>query len=167
MGMVKQANASKQQAAAEQPKPEEQEAYNAAVSMASEILHAKDESSQAITQMMTNADDASAPQIVADVTDLIIDQVEDAFGGELPESVIIPAADEISDLVIELGMESGAFQMDEAGATKAKGLVVQALMDTYGVEESALDGLLSGTTPEDVASYEQAFVGGAGGGTTA
>lgn len=136
--------------------PEEQEAYDSAMQMASELLHVNDESSEQIMKMLSEGEPVES---VVKVVDFIIGQIEETFKNQLPETVIIPAADEITDLVIELGDESGAFDITEEQIMQAKGSVVRSLLETYGIEPEDLEGMMAGVDEEELANYAQMFGG--------
>jgi hypothetical protein len=87
--------------------------------------------------------------------------IEDAFQGQLPETVILPAADEISDMVLELGEESGVLgEVTEEVAIAAKGAVVQILVDTYGADPDGFAEAVQGTTDAGMQQAQQVFGGG-------
>lgn len=142
----------------EEMTPEEEEAYTAGMNMAAELLYNNDEASEGIQTTLAKSDKLQA---IADVVTFVISQVEDAFQGQLPETVIVPLADEISDLTMELGMESGAFELSDDDIIQAKGVVMNSLFEDYGVEEEDLEGMLQGVTGDEIAELQQAFSGGA------
>lgn len=136
--------------------PEEREAYDAAMNMVSEIIYADDKASDTIMKKM---EEGEPPQAIAELTSFIVAQIEQAFNGQVPETIIIPIGDETSDLLLELGEEKGLFKVDEQLYTQAKGAVVQELFDDYGVEEADMEGMLQGVTGEEVSQMKGMFEG--------
>ncbi len=136
--------------------PEERESYDAAMNMVSEILYANDESSAAIMEQLG----ASEPlRAIAEVTSFLIAQIEEAFQGQLPETLIIPVADEASDLVIELGEKAGIFDLSDDEIIQAKGAVMTSLLEDYGIDEADLEEMMQGVTSEDVTQLQSVFGG--------
>lgn len=136
--------------------PEEQQQYDSAMQMVSEMLHANDDSSAQIVKMLSTDNPIAA---ITDVVEFLISKVEETFQGNLVETAIMPIADETTDWVIELGEEGGAFDLTDQEIVQAKGSVVQLLLDQYGVEQADMEGMLEGVSEEEVASYAQAFGG--------
>ncbi len=142
--------------------PAEQEAYDSAMKMASEIIYVNDASSDKIVEMLGSSKPSEA---IRNIVDLVMGKIEEAFNGELPETVVMPVADELTDVIIDLGHESGAFQLDEDQAVQAKGEVVQMLINEYGAPEQGdmQEMAAQGVTEDDVAQYAQIVGGGASG----
>lgn len=137
--------------------PEEQEAYDAALKMASELIHTNDQSSAQIIQMLGDGEDPI--KAVSNVVEFVMSKIEETFQNQLPETVVLPAADEITDLVIELGEESGAFDMSDEQIIQTKGGVVRDLMESYGVSPEEMQPMLAELNEEDLNSYQQMFGG--------
>jgi hypothetical protein len=146
-----------EQVEGEQLTDEEDEAYQAGINMAAEMLYKDDQSSEAFQAQLAEGDPL---QSIADLTMFLVAKIEEAFQGQVPETIIIPLADEISDLVMEMGFESGAFDLSDDEIVQAKGFVINALFDEYGLEEADLEGMLEGVTADEVAELQQAFKGG-------
>lgn len=142
----------------EMPTPEEQEQYDSAMKMASEIMYADDTASDAVLEQLRQGD---VPDAVASVTSFIITQIDEAYKGELGEVIIIPIADEISDLLLELAAEAGIFELKDGEiVTQTKGAVMQILFEDYGIDEEDLEGMLQGVTPGDIEELHKQFGGG-------
>lgn len=137
--------------------PEEQEAYDSAIAMAAEMLYVDEQASDKFLDMMTDGDSIEAP---AEVIVHVMDMIEETFQGQLPEAMILPIADEVSDMVIELGVEAGAIAAPtEDEAVKIKVAVLKDLAETYGVEEEDFIGAIQGTTDADMAEAQRIFGG--------
>jgi hypothetical protein len=158
MGLVTEATAPEAApAAGEAPAPEEQESYDSALKMAGEMLYADDASSDKFMSMLAEGEPVQA---VAGVVTFIMDAIEDAFQGQLPEAVILPAADEITDMVLEMGETSGAIpEVTEDVAIQVKGAVTKALMDTYGADPDAFAEAVQSTDDATMQQAQQVFGG--------
>ena len=89
----------------------------------------------------------------------LIEKVEETFKGNYPEELILPTADEVSDILLELADEANVFEVTEQVAVDAKGQVVQLLMDEYGADPEDVQGQMEGVTQEDVAEMQTMFGG--------
>jgi hypothetical protein len=144
-------------AAGEAPAPEGQEAYDSALKMAGEMLYNDDTSSAKFMGMLSEGDPVQA---VVGIVTFIIDAIEDAFQGQLPETVISPAADEITDMVLEMGEVSGAIpEVTEDVAIQFKGAVEKALIDTYGTTPEAFAEAVQSTDDATMQQAQQVFGG--------
>ena len=86
-------------------------------------------------------------------------QIEDAFEGELPEEVILPVADEIVDLVLELADAAGAADVTPEMAEQAKVLTGHKIMEEYGVVAEDYEQAAGQFTPEDLDGVQQMMQG--------
>jgi hypothetical protein len=136
--------------------PEEDQAHESAMQMVAELLYANDKSNAAL--MDTLNPDAPA-QSAADASVFLLSKVEETFQGNYPEALILPTADEISDMVLEVANESGKFEVTEDIAVQAKSLMVQQLIKDYGVDEAAFKDATQDVTEEDLNQYQQMFGG--------
>jgi len=136
--------------------PEEREAYDAAMNMVSDLVYADDEANTAIMDQLEQADPINS---VAEVTVFMLDQIEQAFQGNLPETIVIPVADEVSDLLLELMETKGLIELDEQTYTRTKAVMVQSLFDAYGVDDVDMEEVLQGLTDDDVMQMKAQFGG--------
>ncbi len=138
---------------------EMQEAYVAAIQMASEILHKDETASDGILAQIEAAEGVA--EGVAEATDLIMAQIEDAFEGKLPDEIILHVGDEISDLVMELADASGIEISPELG-DQAKVLTGLKIMEEYGVEPTDYEeNAATVVAQEDIAAVENIIAGAA------
>jgi hypothetical protein len=138
--------------------PEEDKAHEAAMTMVSELLYTNDKSNTAIMNIL-KADNPAASASEAAI--FLLSKVEETFQGNYPETLVLPTADEISDMVLELAEESGKFEVTEDIAVKAKSLMVQQLIQDYGVDEQSFADATQDVTQDDITQYEQMFGGAA------
>lgn len=136
--------------------PEEQESYDSAMQMVSEIIYNNEESNQAIMGMISAEDPAGT---IAEATIFVMSQIEEAFQGNYPEELIIVTSDEVSDLLIELADESGTVKMTEEIATNVKSQLIEQLAEEYGADPEDLQMALGDITQTDVDEM-QATMGG-------
>jgi hypothetical protein len=136
--------------------PKEDKAHEAAMTMVSELLYANDKSNTAIMNMLKEDNPAAS---ASEASIFLLSKVEETFKGNYPEALVLPTADEISDMVLELADESGKFEVTEDVAVKAKSLMVQQLVQDYGVDEQSFRDATQDVTQDDMAQYEQMFGG--------
>ena len=136
--------------------PEEDQAHEAAMEMVAELLYVNDESNTVIMKMLKPDNPAAS---AAEVSIFLLSKVEETFKGNYPEALVLPTADEISDMVLEIADESGAFKVTEEIAGNAKSLMVQQLIEDYGVDEQAFKEATQDVTQDDMTQYEQMFGG--------
>lgn len=137
--------------------PEDQEAYNAALNFAGAIVHGNDTTSDGVVKILMRGGQQGAVESISQIVVMLMAEIETQFQGQIPETVILPAADEITDLVMELGEEAGAFQLTDDDINKAKGQVVRMLIDTYGVDKQQMSGITQNVTEEDIQKYTEIF----------
>lgn len=135
---------------------EEQETYDSAMKMVGELVYNNDESHQAIMDLMTPDDPGNS---IAEATIFVLSKIEEAFQGNYPEELIIPTADEISDLLLELADESGDIEITEQIAGEVKTQVIEQLAEEYGADPADLQEALGDVTEGDVAEM-QSMMGG-------
>ncbi len=136
--------------------PEERKIYDSAMGMAGEILYKGDQSSNAMMEQVKSGDPM---QTIPTTVVFIIDQIEQQFQGEVPEDLILPMTDEISDMVIEMADTAGVIKADEQLATQLKGATVEEVLDAYGVDEADMQQAMQGMTEEDMAQAQEMFGG--------
>lgn len=142
----------------EQPaSPEEQKAYDQALQIASKILHGEDGVSDQLQKALAVDDLEKSPQAISTVTIMLVDKVEEAMQGQLPETVILSAAEEISELVMEFSEAAGGPRLDNKAVNRSKGMMVKKLLEMYGDDPMQSEGLLTNVTEGDVNKYSEAF----------
>jgi len=136
---------------------DEQEAYDSALKMAGEMLYGDDTSSDKFMGMLSEGEPVQA---VAGIVTFIIDAIEDVFQGQLPEAVIVPASDEITDMVLEMAEQAGVIpEVTEDIAVQVKGAVMQSLVETYGADPEAFAEAVQGTDDATMQQAQQVFGG--------
>jgi hypothetical protein len=129
----------------EQPVTEqEQGAYEQVVMAIGNVLY-DDATSPQVVQMLKSQEDPA--QAIAAVVVMVVTELDDQSGGQIPEEVILPAATEATELVAELAVAKGVFEVDEATLNRAAQHVVQMLSERYGVEEEDVAQMMQGVDP--------------------
>jgi len=131
----------------EQATGEEQEAYDRVVLAAIKLIFEEGQAKDGIIQRL-KADSQKPAQSIADVSSMIVTQLDEQSGGQIPESVILPASIEILEQVSELSNSMNIFPVDEAVMNHAAQLMMVNLGDEYGVEQSEIQAMIE-STPED------------------
>lgn len=143
---------------------ENQEAYDSAMAMVGKILHEEDEASDGI---LDHIDDAASPaEGIAEATDLIFSQLEEAFAGQLPEELILHIGDEVTDLLLEMAEAAGIVEVTDEIYAQTKTLTTLLLLEEYGVDQADHEGVAANYAQEDLMSVETIITGAKSGGTS-
>lgn len=119
------------------PTPEEQEAYDKAVSIAMSLMHNKQSSSKFVKNL--KAGRKNPVPTLAQMTVTLVTQADERMKGEIPEDVIIPMAEEILNIVGEFAHEVGAFRITQPILEKAMSGVIGQLVKIYQAEDEAAE----------------------------
>lgn len=143
------------------PTPEEQEAYERTVLSGIKALTAP-ESNPQIMEML--AGEGEPAQKLASVTNAIISQLDEQSGGTIPEVVIMPAAGEILENVVEFANESGVMAVDANVQNQATQHLIMELANTYDISPEDLQELSAGMSEDELGGIvkEQGAIAGAG-----
>jgi len=120
---------------------QEQEAYNKVVMSAMTIMFENERTKTGIVEMLRNKAKKPAERL-ADISFMMIMQLEQKSGGQIPEDVILPASIEILEQLSDLADSVQAFPVDEAVMNHAGQLLVVRLGEEYGVDREELQSLL-------------------------
>lgn len=132
---------------------EEQQAYDSAMAMVSQLLYKDDATSEKLLKMVKPEDPATG---IADASAFLLSKIEETFQGEYPEDLVVSTADEITDLVMELA-ETAGVEITEDIAVRAKGQLTKQLVEAYGIDPAEFEAASQNVTEEDVAEYSQMF----------
>lgn len=144
----------------EEASPEEEQALEKVLGAADEILFRNEQTSDELAGMLVQQDPINA---AADVTALLVTQIDEKSGGYVPETVILPASAEILGKVMDMGREIGIDYKQEH-EQQAFVLTTQKLFDHYGIDPDDVDAL-GASLPDDmsgVSNYlaQNVFTGG-------
>jgi hypothetical protein len=128
--------------------PEEQDAYDRVVAAAGEVLY-DDKTNPDIMNMLKSKQDNPA-QALADVTSMVVIQLDEQSGGKIPEVVILPVVEEILPMVAELANAAGIFKPDDRTMNLAAQQTLMELGEHYGVSEEDIQNLIKQMDPNDV-----------------
>lgn len=127
---------------AEQATPEEQESFERIGYTAMHILYA-DESHQGFVKMLQDGQDMPA-KTLAEVAMLVFSKIDEASGGKIPEVLVIRAAEQVLDLVIELAEKAKIMQVDEKMAGRAVQEMLIIAGEMYGFDPAELQEEIQG-----------------------
>jgi hypothetical protein len=129
--------------------PEEQEAYDRVVMAAQSIIYDEEQSQNIVKMLKKNP--ANPGEAVGDTTAMLIQQIDEKSGGQIPEEVILPAAFEVMSDLIEMGEESGALDMGgEQDYVSAWHATVGQVMTAYGATQEDIETLMAEYGEDDV-----------------
>ncbi len=131
----------------EQSTPEEQDFYERIVLAGDKIIFGNEKARESIVKKLKL--DAKEPaKSLADATSLLMVQLDEQTGSTIPETVILPAAAELLEHVIELADSLGLFPIDDAVVNRAGQLMVSNLSEAYGVQPEDLQAMVDSVPPE-------------------
>lgn len=126
---------------------DEQETLDKIVTAAQSILYDKATSEPIMEVLKAKAADPS--KAVVEVGAMIISQLDEASGGQLPVEYILPAADQILELIGELGAEAGLFEYGEREHSLALQEAISLIGDQYGLDEADTQAMMQSVAPEE------------------
>jgi hypothetical protein len=141
-------------AAEEEASPEEQEAYDQAMTAAETVLYENDQTSEALSDLLRpeqKVDGAVQASLMA------ITQIDQKI--DMPEEIIAQVSMDITDMIIDLAEEGRGMQFSEKEAQAVWGSVWEGVMETYGVDEDEYNSFTGGMSDEDISAQEQAHKG--------
>jgi hypothetical protein len=126
--------------------PEEQQAYEQVVLAGVKML-TDDATHQGILQMLQQGADVPA-EAIAKVTTMIVLQIDEQSGNNVPEAVILPAAGEILENVAEFA--SKMFEVNQQIIDQATDIMVMDLAQEYGVEAGDVEEMMAMFSEEEI-----------------
>lgn len=131
----------------EQSTPEEQDFYERVVLAGDEIIFGNEEARNAIVKKLKLG--AKEPSTsLADATSLLVIQIDDQTGGDIPEAVILPAAAELLEHMSELVESLELFPIDDAVVNNAGQKMVGNLAEAYGMKPEEIQNMMDTVPPE-------------------
>jgi len=125
----------------------EQEAYNRVVMAGMKMIFENEQSQQGLIGMLKTPGAAAAEKL-ANASFMIITQLDEKSGGQIPEDVVLPASVEILEHMSELADSVKAFPVDPAVMNHAGQLLIVRMGEEYGVEPEDLEELMSSIDPQ-------------------
>lgn len=122
-----------------EPASKDQENFEK-IELASMAVLYDDKTHPQIMQMLESQKDDPA-KAIAGVTSLVITQLDEQSGWQIPEQLVLPSAEKIMDKVAELGELAGLFQVDDTVMQAAAQEVMTDLLGKYGVDQDAMNAL--------------------------
>lgn len=142
---------------------DEQSQYERLVLAGSQILFSPETSPKIVKMMQTMAD--KPDQALAAVAVLIVTQLDEQSGGQIPEELILPPVAEFIEQAAELASNAKVFEVDEAVMNRAAQIAIEKLADQYGVSQEQIQALMSQVPPDVATKYrdqQQGYLQGGG-----
>lgn len=140
---------------------EEQQEYERGLSACVKMLHGDAKSQMAIVERI---DPTNPVGSLAEIIVMVITTVDDKI--DLGEDTILPLAEELVDLVIEVATASGRVKsVSSKQAEQILGTATELLIDHYGADEESFQevaGGLSADQEKELASQYQTSLSGEG-----
>lgn len=127
--------------------PEEQKAYDTVMVAAMDVVYG-DKTHDQIMQALNKGGQAS--QALAKVAITIVLEIDNESQGKVPESVVIPAAMDVLDIVAEVAEKSQIFEVDEGVVMEAQQQVMVGLIEEYGVNKEDATALMGSFDKETI-----------------
>lgn len=127
--------------------PQNQEAYDRVVTAAGMVIY-NEPTHEAVMQMLGagSPDAALANTIVT-----ILAALDQKAGGKIPRDVIIPAASEMFDMLVELGTQAGIFEpLDDQMMESAAQRLMAGLTEAFEKDPSGARAYLQSIPPEQL-----------------
>lgn len=138
-----------QGAGGQEASPEEQQALERVVMAASELLYAGDDErgrpDKAIVEMVMAEDQVSVG--IGQAAAFMIQQLDRAANGQIPEVVIMPAGAEIVEMIAEMVAEQRLAEVDEQVVQEAGEVMVRQVGEAYGVSQEEIEQFLASVDP--------------------
>jgi len=132
----------------EQSTAEEQDHYERVVLAGDEIIFGDGKAREAVVkQLKLNADQPA--QGLADATSMLVVNIDEQSGNQVPETVILPAATELLEHMADLAESLKMFAIDDAVVNRAGQIMIQNLGDAYGATPEDIQAMMDSVAPEE------------------
>lgn len=132
---------------------EEQASYDKVVTAAQSLIY-DEKNTEGVQQMLANSQDPG--EALGSAAAHIVTMLDEQSGGKIPEEVIIPAATEIMDMLVEFGEATGALPpLDEAAQTRAMNQMIGALAEEYEVDAAGVEEVMRGMGQDELQQMGQ------------
>jgi excinuclease UvrABC nuclease subunit len=121
-----------------------QDDYEKTVAAALSVLT---ESSDQVVQMLQQQEDPATA--LGETTALLIANIDEQSGGQIPEDVILPAAEEVLGNISELAEQAQVFEITEEVVQKAGDILELELAEIYGVDPEEAQAYAEENIPEE------------------
>lgn len=136
----------------EEASPEEQEAYERATEALYQVLYSNEGTSRAIVDMLQPEEKIGSVVKAALMTVTELDKKID-----MDENVIPQIAMDTADMLIELGERAKGMEFSEQEAQAVAGATWEGVLNAYGIDESAVEEISQGMSPEEIAAQESNY----------
>lgn len=132
----------------------EQDQYDRVVMAGMKIMFDNDKTRDKIEKRL-EADKGNPAKTLSDTAAMIMVQLDQQTGGEIAETVVLPAATEILEQLSEFADSLGMFEIDDAVLNRAGQLLVENLSEQYGVGPEDAQALMASFSPEQLKQVEE------------
>ena len=141
--------------------PQEQEQYERIVGAASKILYDEKMSNQIVEALKGAGGDPSG--VIANLAGSVIDELGKQAKGKLPVDLILPATNEILELIGEIAESANLFQYDEAMHAKASQKAIEMIAPRFGASDEDIQEFMGSMGPEaeNMKAQHESMTGGA------
>ena len=131
--------------------PDEQKAYEEFVLKGMEYLYEPDKFTQ-LRHMMQNqsGQQKSSEEVIGSSAAQLVQRVDEELGGATPEDVLIPAGNELIELMVELADNKQILRVNQKTPTRASEIMTTELMQKYDIDQENLSGLSEMVDPQDM-----------------
>lgn len=143
--------AGEQEQGGETPTAQEQETFDR-IAYAAKIALYDEGTHEDFMAMLKQGEPAQA---LAQTAGTLFQQIDQKSGGKIPEDMILPAAEQVLDLVIEMAEKTGTMQIDETMAAKALQQMVLVLAQAYDFDPAEIQGEIDAMPPEQLQQIVQ------------
>lgn len=138
----------------EQVSGEEQDQYDRVVMAGMKVMFENETTRNQIADRL-KADKEHPAKSLADTASMLMIQLDQQTDGNIPETVILPAAVELLEQLSDFADSLDIFPIDEAVMNHAGQLMVTSLGEQYGVEPEDIQALMDSTSPEQLKQIEE------------
>jgi hypothetical protein len=138
----------------EEATPQEQEAYEVALSACSKIIHGDDKAHEAVMKMIDEREKIGS---VAKTAVTIITQVDSQI--DMPETVLAGVLAQVVDWLIELAETGKGMPFNDREQEQVMATATELMLEVYGVDEDDYQGMVGGMDDAQIQGYQQQYQG--------
>lgn len=136
----------------EEATPEEQKAYEDAMSALHKVMYTNQGTSEAIADML-QPEDKIGSTVKAGV--MVIQQLDQKI--DMDENIIAEMTAETADRLMEMGERAKGMQFTDQEAQAVAGATWEGVMQMFGVDEEQYNSFMSGMAPEEIDKQKKTY----------